>query len=236
MKFTQKKGAQAESAGYRYEKKFRVTGFRAADVITILKHHPAMFREIYPMRYVNNIYLDTPLLSDYYSNVNGYRQRQKVRIRWYHDLFRAVNNAILEFKKKNGEVGTKEQHPFPPFMFNESLTEKSFSALINHSLLPKHVKARLQDVEFAICNRYKRWYFATPYQRFRMTVDADMTFYHLGKLSNRFLHDYHDDHNLVVELKYPVDADPDVHQIVSKLPFRISRNSKYVSGIEHTYI
>ena len=227
---------QPESASYRYEKKFFVTGLCAADVITILKHHPAMFRELYPMRYVNNIYLDSPLLSDYYSNVNGYRQRQKVRLRWYHDLFRKVDDGILEFKKKEGEVGTKEQHPFPSFIFDTNLTEPAFRDLFKTPGLPEKVKYQLQDVEFAICNRYRRWYYATPDKRYRATIDAGLTFHHLGKLTNRFLHTHRDPYHLVVELKYMVKDDPDAHRIINALPFRITRSSKYVSGIEHIYI
>jgi len=175
---------QPESAAHRYEKKFVVHGLRARDAITILKQHPAMFRELYPMRFVNNIYLDSPLLNDFYSNVNGYQLRQKVRVRWYHDLFRYVDDAILEFKLKEGEVGTKEQ----------------------------------QD------------------KRFRATVDAGLSYYHLGKLSNRFMHAHHERHFLVVEMKYMVSDDPDAHHIISALPFRITRSSKYVNGVEHIYL
>jgi len=227
---------QPESAEHRYEKKFVVDGLRARDVIAILKQHPAMFRELYPMRYVNNIYLDSPLLADYYSNVNGYHQRQKIRVRWYHDLFRYVDDAILEFKKKEGEVGTKEQHPFPSFNFDKNLTESDFRNRIQNANLLAMVKFRLQNMEFSICNRYQRWYFATPDKRFRATVDAGLSFYHLSKLSNQFLQIHHAHHYLVVELKYMVRDDPDAHHIISALPFRITRSSKYVSGVDYIYL
>lgn len=227
---------QPESGSHRYEKKFVVYGLRPHDAIAILKQHPAMFRELYPMRYVNNIYLDSPLLGDFYSNVNGYHQRRKVRVRWYHDLFRDVNDAVLEFKIKEGEVGTKEQYPFPFFKFDRYLIEPDFLDRVQTSDLPELVKFRLKDMEFAICNRYQRWYFATPDERFRATVDAGLSFYHLGKLSNRFMHAHHERHYLVVELKYMVSDDPDSQRITSALPFRITRSSKYVSGIEHIYL
>jgi len=227
---------QEESSAHRYEKKFIVEGLSAADCIFILKQNPAMFRELYPMRYVNNIYLDSPLLSDYYSNVNGYRFRQKVRVRWYHNIFRKVDDGILEFKKKECEVGTKEQHPFPPFTFDTSLTESDFRNRVQDSGLPPEVKLRLQDLEFAICNRYQRWYFATPDKRFRATIDAGLTFHHLGKLSNRFMQSYRERGYLVVELKYMVNDDHDAQDIISALPFRITRSSKYIAGIDHIYI
>lgn len=231
-----KVNSQTESASFRYEKKFTIEGMNAAQVIAVLKAHPSIFRELYPPRYVNNIYLDSPLLSDYYSNVNGHHQRQKVRVRWYHDLFREVKDAVLEFKIKEGEVGTKEQFPFPRFHMNESLTERAFREIVRRSSLPNSAKTRLRGLEFAILNRYKRWYFATPNQSFRATVDADLSFYHLRKLSNHFMYSHSEHRNLILELKYQVENDPAANRICAVFPFRITRSSKYISGIDHVYL
>lgn len=235
MKFL-KRTSQPESDGYRYEKKFMVEGLSAAEVIAVLKSHTALFRELYPPRYVNNIYLDSPLLGDYYSNVNGYHQRGKVRVRWYHDLFRLVDDATLEFKNKQGEVGTKDQFPFPSFSLDGSLNEQDFRAVIQASDLPQAVKVRLRDLEFAILNRYKRWYFASPGEIFRATVDDELSFYHLGKLSNSYLQKHRDHHNVIVELKYMVADDGEAQRVCAALPFRITRSSKYVSGVDLVYI
>ena len=228
--------SQSESTAFRFEKKFVIEGMSAADVITVLKTHPAMFRELYPMRYVNNIYLDSPLLSDYYSNVNGYHMRQKVRVRWYHNLLRMVKDAILEFKIKEGEVGTKEQFPFPVFGMDASLSERNFRDIIVKSKLPSHIKYQLRDLQFAILNRYQRWYYATPDKRFRITVDADLIFYHLGKLANQYIHHTRVQNKIILELKYAVDDDKGAHKICSKLPFRVTRNSKYITGIDSVYV
>jgi hypothetical protein len=231
-----KKAFQPESADHRYEKKFVVEGMSAAQVIAVLKTHPALFSELYPPRYVNNIYLDTPLLSDYYSNVNGYRQRRKVRVRWYHDLFRPVDDALLEFKNKQGEVGSKEQFPFPAFNMDETLTERDFRAVVAASELPDTVKTRLRGLEFAMLNRYKRWYFATPGETFRVTVDDELSFYHLGKLSNHYRQYHRERRSLIVELKYLVADDAEAQRVCAALPFRITRSSKYISGVDSVYL
>jgi hypothetical protein len=42
----------------RYEKKFIAEGFTLPEVLARVKRHPAAFREVYPPRIVNNIYLD----------------------------------------------------------------------------------------------------------------------------------------------------------------------------------
>jgi len=221
---------------YRYEKKSLVKGCSLAQIMHFIKMHPAMFRELYPPRFVNNIYLDTPLLSDYFSNLNGYPSRGKVRVRWYHQLFRNVNNGILEFKIKEGEVGRKEQFPFPAFAMNNSLTERKFKAIIHHSDLPDHVKFKLRDLEFALLNRYQRWYFATPYERYRLTVDASLSSWQLLKFVNSFNQLWEERDTHIIELKYQTVDDPGVKRIMSGLPFRVTRSSKYIAGVDRVYL
>ena len=221
---------------YRYEKKSLIEGCSLAQIMHFIKMHPAMFRELYPPRYVNNIYLDTPLLSDYFSNLNGYTSRGKVRVRWYHQLFHHVDDGILEFKIKEGEVGRKEQFPFPPFTLDSNLTEGRFKAAVRGSDLPDHVKYKLRDLEFALLNRYTRWYFATPGERYRLTIDAELTSWRLTKFVNSFnqKREEHDKH--IIELKYQTADDPGVQRILSGLPFRVTRSSKYIAGVDSVYL
>jgi len=175
-------------------------------------------------------------MEDYHSNVNGYHIRKKIRVRWYHELFRKVDHAVLEFKIKEGEVGTKEQYPFPNFMMNSKLTERDFRLLVQDSSLANSVKMRLKDLEFALLNRYKRWYFATPGEAFRATVDSGLSCWHLGKLGSRFMHNHEAHQTVILELKYGVFEDHDAHRICAALPFRITRSSKYVAGVENVYL
>jgi hypothetical protein len=221
---------------YRYEKKFLIEGCALAQIMHFIKMHPAMFRELYPPRHVNNIYLDTPLLTDYFSNLNGYTSRGKVRVRWYHELFRVVPDAILEFKIKEGEVGRKEQFPFPAFTMAAGLTEAGFRAIARDSDLPDFIRWKLRDLEFTLMNRYKRWYFATPRQRYRLTVDAELSFCRLSKFGNNFNHFWQERGKHILELKYQSEDDPDVHRITSGLPFRVTRSSKYIAGVDHVYL
>ena len=229
--------ATPRTAGeYRYEKKSLIEGCSLAQIMHFVKMHPAMFRELYPPRFVNNIYLDTPLLSDYFSNLNGYTSRGKVRVRWYHQLFRQVDDALLEFKIKEGEVGRKEQFPFPSFALDHSLTERNFKAAIHQSDLPENVKFKLRDLEFALLNRYKRWYFATPDECYRLTVDAELSSWRLFKFENSFNQRWEEQDKHIIELKYQTVDDPGVQRILNGLPFRITRSSKYIAGIDGVYL
>lgn len=221
---------------YRYERKFFVDELEAPQVIGLLKQHPAMFSEIYPPRYINNIYMDSPWMENYFDNVAGLTERRKARLRWYHNLFRQVYAPLLEFKIKRGLVGTKAQYPFPAFSFGSGFTENEFTQIIQEAELTQDIKDHLLSLEPVLVNRYKRWYFATPDRSFRVTVDSGLTFYHLNKLSNRFLYKQVNHRSIVVELKYQVEDDVQASSITGGFPFRMTRSSKYVQGIERVYL
>ena len=69
--------ASAESE-YRYEIKFAHASFFGSHLlIEAIKQHPAIFREIYAGRRVNNIYFDTVDYLTVNDNVSGYADREK---------------------------------------------------------------------------------------------------------------------------------------------------------------
>jgi hypothetical protein len=72
--------------------------------------------------------------------------------------------------------------------------------------------------------------------RFRVTVDNGLTFYHLNKFSNHFLNKQVNYQDTVVELKYHKEDDPHADQIAAGFPFRVTRSSKYVQGIDKVYL
>lgn len=221
---------------YRYERKYFVDELDANQAIAHIKHHPAMFSEIYHPRYINNIYFDSPLMDNYSDNVDGSPERKKARIRWYHELFGRVEDPTLEFKIKKGFMGTKIQYPFPCFHFGKGFSEQDLRGAVQSSDLPGDVINYLQASEPVLVNRYLRWYFATPDRHFRVTVDRDLSFYHLTKNNNRFLFRQTDHNSIVIELKYHKEYDPEAGRISSGFPFRMTRSSKYVQGIERVYL
>jgi hypothetical protein len=220
---------------FRYERKFYLDQLDAQQTLGLIKRHPAMFSEIYPPRYINNIYFDHPLLDNYSDNIDGSPQRKKARVRWYHELFKEVENPILEFKIKNGLMGTKISFPFPGFSFQRGISANDFRQLINNSRMPPEAVAYLETVEPVLVNRYQRWYLATPNRAFRVTVDAGLTFFHFAKTSNQFLFRVKNHQDIVVELKYAREHDSVADRISSGFPFRMTRSSKYVQGIELVY-
>ena len=226
----------SSSISYRYERKYLVEGLGSQHVRSLVKLHPALFLEPYPPRYVNNIYLDTPEMDYYYENVSGVKDRRKVRIRWYGDLFGPVRKPSLEFKIKDGLVGTKKIYPFPDFALDEGFDRATFREILSGSDLPQQIRYYLRDLEPVVVNRYYRWYYATTDGRYRVTVDTEMSFYHIEGMKNSFRHRQVNYSNLVVELKYDAQHDSQAGRVAQFFPFTVSKNSKYVEGIERVYL
>jgi len=84
----------------------------------------------------------------------------------------------------------------------------------------------------ALVNRYLRSYYANPGGRFRITIDTELAFYKVNPLVNRFLVKDINHHAVIVELKYEQEYEDLANQISSAFPFRLTRSSKYVEGID----
>jgi hypothetical protein len=223
----------APESGLRYERKFLLEGFEPAQARALILSHPAMFTQPYPPRCINNIYFDTPWMDHYDANISGSPNRGKVRLRWYHDLGGQITDATLEFKNKRGWVGWKESYPFPTFRFDPSMTHRELQAVIRGSTLPAAVIERLCGYSVSLVNRYRREYYATVDNRFRITIDSELTYYRVGRLSNSLFAQTVDHGVIVVELKYGSGDELQAQRIASRLPFRMTRSSKYVRGVEY---
>lgn len=224
------------SGSLRYERKFQADGLDVHQVRALVRVHPSMFVQAFPPRYVNNLYLDSKELEGYFANLDGAEGRQKARVRWYGDPFGPIEHPILEFKKKRGWVGFKEQHPVAPFVLERGFSQRYFQEVLRRCDLPDGVRVRLQGLEVVLFNRYFRWYYASMDGRFRITVDTGMLFCGVANLSSTFIHRQEDRGRVVVELKYGVAHDHCAHRVAAFFPFRVSRNSKYVQGIESVYL
>lgn len=217
----------------RYERKFLLEGYELARARTLVLSHPALFTEPYPPRYINNIYFDTPWMDHYDANIAGSANRGKVRLRWYHDLCGEIADGTLEFKNKRGWVGWKESYPFPKFSFDSSMTHQELQSIICNSDLPVPVIEMLCGYSVSLVNRYRREYYATLDNRFRITLDSDLTYYRVGRLSNSLFAQTVDHGVIIVEMKYNSEDELQAQRIASAFPFRMTRSSKYVRGVEY---
>jgi len=221
---------------YRCERKFVTDILDPHRVISLVKQHPGAFITPFPPRYINNIYLDTKNMVYYHENISGAKDRRKARIRWYGDLFGNIEGPILEFKIKNGFVGTKEHYDFPPFCLGGNFDINYFKQKINVSNMADSVKYYLRDLDPVLVNRYYRIYYITADKRFRLTIDQKLSYYNIRPHGNNFKHSYSDHNDVIVEIKYDKDLDHLTGRISNYFPFTLTKSSKYVQGIESVYI
>lgn len=216
---------------FRFERKFLTDQLSFKAIEQLVKLHPSCFREIYHTRKVNNIYFDTPGLKFFADNTAGMSSRKKVRIRWYGDELDSIKKPVLEFKIKEGLVGRKTSYLLPDFNLTETVPSKFFSNLFRSSDLPVDVLEGLLILEPVLLNTYERKYFQSFDKNFRFTIDHKMDFYDFKSRQRGHMHCYPDLNNRVLELKYSKEIDELGSVITNQLPIRMTKNSKYVSGV-----
>ncbi len=205
----------------RYEKKYKIDHFSRAYVLQAIRMHPAGFRQLYPDRTINNIYFDTPNLTTYHQNIAGIADRKKFRVRWYGEEITRIEAPQFEVKFKEAELGGKHIQKVGLFQLNDL---EHLSKEINRQ---SQTDALLQPV---LINSYRRGYYATANQKFRITIDTDLSYCPLLKTKS-FHRAYYSESGVVLELKYALEDDKSVDFINQFLPFRQTKKSKYVTGM-----
>ncbi|UCC50651.1 MAG: polyphosphate polymerase domain-containing protein [Anaerolineaceae bacterium] len=219
---------------FRYERKFFVSELTYHEIESIVKLHPAVFSEIYHPRYVNNLYFDSFAMKSYFDNVDGVAERIKARIRWYGDMFGTIEKPVLEFKIKRGSVGRKESFPLKSFSIDENLQLECIVAVFESSDIPEGLRINLGAMEASLLNRYRRKYFLSGDKKYRITIDSELAFCPIANA--RLLHKYVDFVSTVLEVKYDPAENQHANKVTSHFPFRMTRSSKYVNGIDLAYL
>ena len=217
---------------FRYERKFFISELNKHEVEAAVKLHPSMFDEIYYKRNINNIYFDSFDMANFFDNVDGLSQRVKFRIRWYGELLGYIEKPVLEVKIKQGQLGGKLHYPLDPFYMDENLTNKKVSEIISKAKMPGEIKYILLSLNYTLLNRYTRKYFQSKDKKYRITIDTDMKYVQLSHLYNSYLYELVDYLHNILELKYDKDDDEGARVITNHFLFRMTKSSKYVTGIE----
>ncbi len=217
---------------YRYERKFLVPASAWSTVESRIKLNPGLFLPLYHPRVVNNIYLDSPALRLYFLNVDGATDRTKVRIRWYGELLGRLPRPILEFKLKSGLLGRKESFALKSFSLDENFTGEVLQRALAESDLPAPIRRSLDGLEPALLNCYHRRYFQSVDRRYRVTWDSGLEFFRLRDGHNSLLCQAAPCPHQVLELKYDQEHAADAEIISTAFPFRVTKMSKYVFGVD----
>jgi SPX domain protein involved in polyphosphate accumulation len=215
----------------RYERKFVVNDMYFTEVEQQIRIHPISFSPLFYPRYINNIYFDTNEMDFFYDNVSGKGSRKKARIRWYADQFGRIEKPVLEFKVREGMLGNKLSFRLKPFTVNDNFNYEKLLESIDASELPAWAREIMHQLKPALMNRYRRHYFISFDEKYRITLDDELSYFAIGMDNNFFLEKYSGEET-IVELKYERKYDNDATYVTTRLPFRLTKSSKYVNGME----
>ena len=228
--------AISPSSNLRYERKFIFQNICLEDLVdTVVLTNNFCFEEVFAKRAVNNIYFDDNNFSFYNQNVAGDGIRKKYRLRWYDDVFSMITSPTLEIKKKFGEVGDKVSFKLNDFETDIKLL--NVNQIYSQILLAlketnnSELIAKVNGMFPALYNTYERRYFLSHCGKFRITLDYNMNF---------FKPDYYNSFNsvdnkiddIILELKYNTEHDIESRNLTQQFNSRLTKNSKYVSGID----
>tara|TARA_B100000586_G_scaffold143642_1_gene104038 strand:- start:119 stop:820 length:702 start_codon:yes stop_codon:yes gene_type:complete len=217
---------------FRYEKKYVISSANENIFIFHLNRHPFLFERAYDDRYVNNIYFDSPSMSSYWDNVSGLSKRVKVRIRWYGDLYGHIQSPILEFKIRNNTLGSKVSFKLSEMFIDSELTIDSIHKQFNQLDVSSPIKEFLFSLRMTLMNGYSRKYYVSKDQKYRLTYDSDLQFISVDNYNNSFKHIIKPSNRRVLEIKYDEHMDDHASQISNYFPFRMTKSSKYVFGVD----
>ncbi len=220
------------SPNLRYEQKYVAEGFTLAEVLAIVRLHPSAFRESYPARVVNNIYLDFPERNDYHDHINGAAIRSKTRVRWYGLQAGRIERPMLERKLKRGLGNAKEGYALPALSLNGNSVQSVLKTAFDRAVFPEMLRSTLQRLEPSTSNRYRRHYFVSADGRFRLTVDSELQFVNVCPDDGLAPPVPWPAPVVIVELKFAPEFVEHAGLVTEALPFRLTRCSKYILGIE----
>jgi hypothetical protein len=223
---------ESNSVEVRYERKFVLDALPPHTAEAAVRRHPAMFLEEFPARFVNSLYLDSPLLRRYYEHRAGVSRRAKIRIRWYEALSGPASGLQLEVKQREGACSIKHREPLSAFALEEMSDARRALAQLRGMPLPAVFLRELADVEPVLVSRFRRRYFRSVDRRIRLTIDAGIEYHRSGFAGHASLVRAVAPGLAVLELKYAVADAAHAAEVGNAFPFRVARMSKYVLGVE----
>jgi len=214
----------------RYEIKLVCPGVYVPQVRALVRLHPEGFRATYPARWVNSIYFDSFDVEGVMDNLDGASERDKLRWRWYGPDW-LIERSHLELKRKRGMAGFKMLCSIDErFDLRQATWTEALSFLRRYA--DDNFRVWLSQVSCAtIITRYEREYYATPDGEIRLTLDMQLSTFdqrfsrrpNLKRLSPP-------PGTTLIELKADASQAQRLSQVITALPFRPERNSKYVNG------
>jgi len=202
----------------RHEKKFRITTASFTEVKQVLNLHPLSFNTAFPDRWLNSLYFDSSDMMALNDNLNGISNRVKYRIRWYNETLVEAKKPILELKIRKNQFGSKEFKELADF----NLSVPNEVRRISKDAVPESLRP-------VVITRYLRSYLISYNKKLRATIDREIHYYAMDEY--QLLPLPHHEQAIILELKCEKEEVTLLREACQSLPFKISKNSKFVNGL-----
>src|SRR3989338_7097880 len=134
-------------------------------------------------------------------------------------------------------VRSKCCYPLREFDFDHRFTVHTLTSVLRASNVPKYVQLQLSGLQPYVLTSYQRKYFLSADEQVRLTLDFALEYYRISPHRNHLLNKRSESpHYIVAEAKYGTVADARVAAVTHRFPFRMSKHSKYVCGVEKLYM
>ena len=174
------------------------------------------FSSSFPDRTVNSIYYDTLDYTAYNDNLLGISNRIKYRVRWYGMDKSWIENPILEKKIKRNILGTKEYTKL-----------KAFDLCLG---APNILPFTQLNLEAMVLIQYDRTYLESFDHKIRATIDRNLRYSPFS--NNKELITSINDDAIILEIKFDESHYEHAMDCLQTIPYRMTKNSKYVSGMK----
>ena len=214
----------------RRERKMLVERAELSWIRSLVRLHPAAFCVAYPARVVNNIYFDTLNFDCFREGIDGLSQRCKTRMRWYGDLAGIVE-PVIQQKRRDNLDSFKDEYLLAQILIGSEVEWKETLAQIIRAPNPLSKQIQL-GLAPTLINQYKRDYLVSACERFRLTIDYGLKYFDQNASSRiNITRSVPSQAYLIIELKYDPAHDTIAHDILNWFPFRMTRSSKYKTGL-----
>lgn len=192
-------------------------------------------KEIFNLRKINTLYFDTHFHKNFFEAEDGIAWRNKIRMRWYGEIFNTTIEPKIENKVKYNSHNFKIIKKLENFK-----TEKIFNLIKFKEYIEKE-KNNKSEINFFLNNLYPnllvsyvRKYFI--FDNIRITLDTDLKFMNLAKINffskKNFLNI---NKRNIIELKFNDKHYLQASKITNTFNHRLNKFSKYQSGFSETF-
>ncbi len=216
---------------FRYEIKFVLDQAELSKALSWLYGFTSAY-VAHPSRSVNSVYFDDPAYSAVRDNLAGVSDRQKIRLRWYHNEEREkIHGARLEVKHRTGRLGHKDKYPLSTFEKDLLQTEYRDLFLSLHPHLGGDDVFPLENhLSPALHVSYQREYYEGQ-NGIRVTFDRSINFYAPLAHSRPFSDTAVSYAYTIMEIKFDPTQKDNVSKSLRRLNLTPKRHSKYLVGL-----